>query len=233
MTRRSYEEWVATLPDDIERVSYLDYVFTPPAPNQKVTETDRVEARISGGITDDDLEDYLLNWLPKIDPKCDWSWPRIRSRARLNTLMWGEGCVAQGSDESIFPSRCYCLHVAGKLEGMMALSYDHRSAANQSLEPPDQEHVVYVDFLLAAPWNVKGVKGRRYMGVGESLIRHAVWESLNLGWRGLVGLHSLDDHSSAFYGKLGMEPLFFDTSKGMPYFEFASRVAWSFYSRQK
>jgi hypothetical protein len=53
-------------------------------------------------------------------------------------------------------------------------------------------HVVYVDYLEAAPWNLKGSTSMpRYLGVGTVLIADAVRLSLEAGLSGRVGLHSL------------------------------------------
>jgi len=79
--------------------------------------------------------------------------------------------------------------------------------------------LVYVELVIAAPWNKVGAAPRRYYGVGTVLLRRAVSESMRLGWEGRVGLESLNEESSKFYRKLGMKD-FGPAANGMHRFEF-------------
>jgi hypothetical protein len=54
------------------------------------------------------------------------------------------------------------------------------------------ELVVYLDYLEAAPWNLKGSStSHRFVGIGTVLIADAIRLSRETGLDGRVGLHSL------------------------------------------
>lgn len=67
------------------------------------------------------------------------------------------------------------------------------SATKFAALPPDQNKpLVYVDYLEAAPWNLKEFTDRpRYGLVGTRLVEYAVRYSLVQGFHGRVGLFSL------------------------------------------
>lgn len=87
-------------------------------------------------------------------------------------------------------------------------------------------HVVYVDYVESAPWNLKGSAAPpRYLGVGTILIAEAVRLSLEMGLGGRVGLHSLPQ-AEAFYTRCGMakvgpDPHYYD----LTYFECTGQQA--------
>ena len=85
---------------------------------------------------------------------------------------------------------------------------------------------MYVDYLESAPWNLKGFSASpRFAGVGTRLIADAVRLSLETGFGGRIGLHSLPQ-AETFYNrcamtKVGTDPRYFD----LIYFEFTSQQA--------
>jgi hypothetical protein len=87
-------------------------------------------------------------------------------------------------------------------------------------------HVVYVDYVESAPWNLKGtVVSPRFLGVGTVLIAEAVRLSLEMGLGGRVGLHSLPQ-AEPFYARcrmtrVGPDPSYYD----LTYFEHAGQEA--------
>jgi hypothetical protein len=88
-----------------------------------------------------------------------WSWtnkaPRVRS---------GE-------------TRIVSVECEGDAQGLMALLTSKRT-----LLPPLGQSLVYVDFLEAAPWNLRAHTSEpRFLGVGKSLLGAAIRMSLDLG----------------------------------------------------
>jgi hypothetical protein len=87
-----------------------------------------------------------------------------------------------------------------------------------------QNYVVYVDYLESAPWNLKSfVDVPRFIGVGTVLMAEAVRISVEAGFEGRVGLHSLPQ-AVGFYEKckltqFGTDPNYFD----LVYFEYKGR----------
>jgi hypothetical protein len=85
-------------------------------------------------------------------------------------------------------------------------------------------HLVYVDYVESAPWNLKGVVDPpRFLGIGTVLIAEAVRIGSEAGFEGRVGLHSLPQ-SETFYSKCGMtrlgpDPDYYD----LTYYEYSGR----------
>ncbi|MEA5467244.1 hypothetical protein [Spirulina sp. 06S082] len=84
----------------------------------------------------------------------------------------------------------------------------------------EQERIIYVKFIVSAPWNRGRLRMQRYKFVGLSMLRFARQRSTALGYSGRVGLHSLPN-AIEFYRKarmleLGSDPDF----DNLIYFEF-------------
>jgi len=116
--------------------------------------------------------------------------------------------------------RLVAIKVGGDVQGVMAV---WRSPRPSRLgEGP----VVYVDYLEAAPWNLKRfTTAPRYIGVGTVLIAEAVRVSREAGLGG-VGLHSLPQ-AETFYQdrcrmvRVGPDPDYYE----LTYFEFTDQRA--------
>ena len=62
--------------------------------------------------------------------------------------------------------------------------------------------LVYVNILTVAPWNRVDIQSsQQYKGIGTNLITFAVIFSMNLGFEGRIGLHSVKQ-AVGFYKKL-------------------------------
>lgn len=95
-------------------------------------------------------------------------------------------------------------------QGLMLLETDGKFGRlpTQSSKP-----LVYVVFLATAPWNLPAIVQRpRFRGVGTMLMRAAVEMSVELGFKGRIGLHSLPQAES-FYETLGMTAVERDVDK--------------------
>lgn len=85
---------------------------------------------------------------------------------------------------------------SGLMEGLMFLRFDKLARL------ATQE--VYVDYLEVAPWNLAWLNPTpRYKGVGRLLFQVAREVSLERGWEGRVGLHSLPQ-AEGFYRHIGL-----------------------------
>ena len=66
------------------------------------------------------------------------------------------------------------------------------------------KRLVYIEALTSAPWNRKEIQNPpRFKGVGSALLRYARLLSVELGYEGRVGLHSLQG-AERFYENQGM-----------------------------
>jgi hypothetical protein len=112
------------------------------------------------------------------------------------------------------------VEVSNEPQGVMAIDRIHRLARLH------KGNVVYVDYVEAAPWNLKITAAvPKYLGVGTLLIGEAVRLSLEMEMDGAVGLHSLPQ-AEKFYQRIGMtrwgpDDDYYD----LPYYEFASSTA--------
>lgn len=110
----------------------------------------------------------------------------------------------------LLPYPTLAIEVAGDAQGLMLLQTDGQFGrlAEQFGKP-----LVYVVFLATAPWNLPAIVARpRFRGVGSMLMRAAVELSVDLGFKGRIGLHSLPQ-SEKFYESLGMTTVGRDPDK--------------------
>jgi hypothetical protein len=119
----------------------------------------------------------------------------------------------------------YAIEVAGRTEGLMMIeTRNHRSQL--TLGQP----LVYVMSIAAAPWNRREIRRPPELsGVGSELLLSARLRSVELGYRGRVGLHSLP-RAERFYENKNMmliEPDLEDYMSSdepeLAYFEYPAR----------
>jgi hypothetical protein len=89
------------------------------------------------------------------------------------------------------------------------------------------ELVVYVDYLEAAPWNLKGSSiSPRFVGIGTVLMADAIRLSQETGLNGRVGLHSLPQAEGFYETRCRMTRFSQDVSYyNLTYFEFVGHQA--------
>lgn len=112
----------------------------------------------------------------------------------------------------------YAVELDALVQGVMLLETQyHRSWS------PQRSPIVYVEYLASAPWNRRTVDDPPYLvGVGRALLLLARQRSVELGYGGRVGLHSLPG-SEAFYQRNNMPDYGPDADKdGLVYFEYAA-----------
>ena len=81
-----------------------------------------------------------------------------------------------------------------------------------------RQPLVYVSFLEVAPWNRSSVPLRLYPGLGPILLRTACDLSIQRGFGGRVGLHSIAS-AEDFYRRLGFRSLDCPSEYNEVYFE--------------
>lgn len=93
----------------------------------------------------------------------------------------------------------YALECLGLTQGLMMVETQlHGSRAVVG------KRLVYIEAITSAPWNRKEIQRLpRFQGVGAVLLRYARLRSVELGYEGRVGLHSLS-LAERFYEKQGM-----------------------------
>jgi hypothetical protein len=119
--------------------------------------------------------------------------------------------------ERLLPYPTLGIECAGHVQGLMLLETDGHFG---QLPTQGGSPLVYVNILATAPWNLPGVTDPpRYRGVGTVLLTAAASMSVDLGFKGRLGLHSLPK-SEEWYNRLGMTCLGSDPNKqGLKYYE--------------
>ena len=124
-------------------------------------------------------------------------------------------------------ARVMGIECCGAIEGM-ALVFDSGYFAR--LEPSVGRPLVYVDFLEAAPWNLRRfVPDPRFRGAGQSLMAAAARLSECLGYDGRVGLHALEQSEDYYARACQMSTLGPDREyNDLWYFEWTADAAGRF-----
>jgi hypothetical protein len=163
-----------------------------------------VEAELRDVIEEAQLADWENLWCPSLDaavrrlhsegvPRSEW--PQSRHwdwRAKLTAI------------RELLAHQTFSIVCQGETQGLMAVNLTKPARLpNQHGKP-----MVYVEFLETAPWNRAVLyKPPRYSGVGSVLIRTAVELSVQEGFKGRIGLHSLPQADGFYRIGCGMSDL--------------------------
>ncbi|MEA5480127.1 GNAT family N-acetyltransferase [Pseudanabaena galeata UHCC 0370] len=153
-------------------------------------------------ISQKNVDDFETFWKPRILAKNQgdeyWDW-QYKSRTYLS----------RGNYEA------YAIEYEKITQGMMLIETEnHRSWFDPEVR------LVYVATLETAPWNRFSFQPDPMLQrIGSNLLRFAKFRSQQLGYKGLVGLHSLP-RAESFYEKLNMNNCGKDPDKdNLTYFE--------------
>lgn len=114
----------------------------------------------------------------------------------------------------------------GEPQGLMLLQTDgYFARIAEDMDKP----LVYITFLASAPWNLPTVVPLpKYKGVGTVLLSAAIQTSIDLGFKGRIGLHSLPQAES-YYECHNLECFGQDADKqNLKYYELSSKFAAEF-----
>lgn len=137
-------------------------------------------------LTDKHIEDTKTYWEPLLQGSQQsdeyWNWQSKSRRAAI--LPGGE---------------LYAIECQGMTQGLMTIDILKKRCQIQS---QIGKRLVYIEALATAPWNRPAIWGSPvYKGVGGSLVDFAIARSYEVGYKGRVGLHSLEE-ALGFYRKL-------------------------------
>jgi hypothetical protein len=180
-----------------------------------------VEASLFDEVTDEHLRLWEQGWVPEmrnfqanrppgnLPEDSHWNW-RVKANAWRPMLGY----------------QSYALVCQGELQGLM-LTNDMASA-----RLPEQfgKLIVYVEFLATAPWNRPELRSPpKYRGCGRIFIAAAIQTSLDAGFKGRIGLHSLPGAEGFYQGKCGFTRLGPDSShQNLTYYELTTTQADAF-----
>ena len=159
-------------------------------------------------LTVDHLEDFRTIWKDRLRTSADadqyWDWEQ-KQRLYL------------GSGEGRYEG--YAIECEEMTQGLMLLQIQ-----GQRFQVDPTRPLVYVLSLATAPWNrITAPDPNGFRAVGRVLLKFAQFRSEELGYGGLVGLHSLPN-AEKFYRKMGMLEGGTDAAKeNLTYFEWYRR----------
>ena len=129
--------------------------------------------------------------------------------------------------EGILGARTFGVVANGMTQGLMTVDLVRHFG-----RAPEQrgKSLVYVEFLETAPWNIRSLTGSsRFKGVGSALMSAAVALSLEEGFKGRLGLHSLPQADDFYRDTCGMSDFGKDPAYlNLRYFEMTAIQALAF-----
>lgn len=118
----------------------------------------------------------------------------------------------------------FAVECNGETQGLMIVNTIMRCQLPQQAN----KHLVYVEYLEAAPWNRGNLTTTpKYKLVGTVMIAAAIQLSIDEGNQGRIGLHSLPQADTFYRSRCGMTDLGPDASKrgNLLYFEMTEQQA--------
>lgn len=183
-----------------------------------------VDAELIDGVTADEVNAAEAAWRPVLDEElkrmANESVPANR-RPEHAHWDWRHKCEVT---EGLLVYQMLGIEHDSKMQGLMLVQ-----TAGVFCRLPNQKDkgLVYVMFIATAPWNSPVVVANpRFGQVGTVLIAAATQISLDLGFNGRVGLHSLPQ-SEDWYEK-DMTDVGIDLKKNLRYFEMTPEQANNF-----
>lgn len=194
-----------------------------------VASNEGTPGELRDAIEETQLADWKMYWRPElakilkelkrrgVPPN---QWPQSWHWNWAEKLAYVDGLLA---------FRSFCVVANGVTQGLALfdLTKSGRHASHRG------KPLVYIDFLEVAPWNRSDIGGQpRLRGVGNALLSAAVQLSIDEGFMGRIGLHSLPQADS-FYLRCGMESLGPDPRyQDLCYFEMTAAQAREFLERE-
>jgi hypothetical protein len=175
-----------------------------------------VRAILSDEVSDDHLEMWSTTWLSAMAAYCAGRNPK--NKPEDHHWDWQ---TKSDHWRPLLAYHSFAIVCDGELQGLM-LTHDLKTAR---LPVQAGKAIVYVDYLATAPWNRREIqRPPRYRGVGTAFIAAAAQLSVDLGYRGRIGLHSLPAAEKFYCDACGMTALGPDmTYYGLTYFEMTER----------
>jgi len=185
-----------------------------------------VAAEFWDGITQKQIDDVTNLWMPAKDQHKSklkaTGVPRLQWPQDLHWEWDKKVAVFSGK----LAMRGFSVMAEGVTQGLM---YAKTVGAAKTISEQGKP-LVYIDYVEVAPWNRKDFvyAEPKYSGVGSMFLKAAITLSLEEGFKGRIGLHSLPQ-SRNFYVKCGMTDFGADAQKqDLHYFEITPAQAQLF-----
>lgn len=193
-----------------------------------------VDADVFEGLDKTHLTDWENKWKPVVQATTK----RLQAAGAIKSQYpqsshwdWTKKAAAI---QNLLAYKAFAVVCAGDTQGLMAVVAS--AAAHPTRLPDDKGRtglgLVYIEFLEAAPWNrPEHVQQPKYRGVGSVLIATAIQLSLDEGFKGRIGLHSLPQSEEFYRDVVKMRDFGADMDyRPIPlsYFEFTETEAQAF-----
>jgi len=173
-----------------------------------------------------------LDELELIDVEIVWAPERLRALREMRRkgvtaipqhVHWNWALKAV-KNAGLLAFRSFGIEALGKMQGLMMVLLTGKTSR---LAPDKGKPLVYVDFVETAPWNAKEFTASPiYKGVGVRLMQAAARLSIDEGFSGRVGLHSLPQSRPFYTTACEMAALGSDANyHGLEYFELTTAKA--------
>lgn len=187
-------------------------------------------ARVFREIDESNFVDFEANWLPVLKSRrADFTSAQEAAQGNAQDSHWDWIGKALNANQDL-AWETFALECDGHTQGLMLVDVTRFAR----LEPHRGREIAYVELLATAPWNRHlTVENPKYQGVGQILMATAVSLSVELGFEGRVGLHSLPQSESWYRDRAGFTDVEFDHLKKMRYFEMTATQAAAFIGTQE
>jgi len=151
------------------------------------------DAELYTPIDKQNVDDFETQWRPLLEERiANLSEHEDAASANVQDAHWKWREKTQDRNGRLdFDS--FSVECAGVTQGMMFV----RSIEFAKEQSQLHQFLTYVDLVSTAPWNRPGfTENRQYKGVGPLLLGTAISFSINQGFEGRIGLHSLPQSES-------------------------------------
>ncbi|MBX9600048.1 MAG: hypothetical protein K2X35_03550 [Bryobacteraceae bacterium] len=186
-----------------------------------------VEATLIDGITRVEVEEAEEQWRPVMAQRIEDLRARQAPRSKWPEHGHWDWRKKHAATQGLLAYRMLGLRSDGRMQGLMlVVTAGH---ACRIAEQKNKE-MVYVDYVATAPWNSPSVvEEPQYGMVGRVLIAAAIQLSLDEGFKGRLGLHSLPQAEEFYRKQCAMTDLGADEKKqNLRYFEMTIAQAAEF-----
>ncbi len=191
-----------------------------------------IQAELWHGIVDKNLGDWEAEWVPDLQRRL-----KLLNQKSVERRLWPQSRNWNWRDKLIEIERrlanlSFAIVAEGMTQAMMTIDLSKRA----KIPSQASQHLAYVDFLEAAPWNRNDIaeEPSKFSGCGSILINAAIQQSKLEGFKGRIGLHSLPQANSFYANTCGMTDLGQDASyENLRYFELTAEGAQRFIEKGK
>ena len=174
------------------------------------------DAEVYRELDQKNLDDFERHWRPEFARMASsFTSSADRSAAHAEDSHWDWVRLATLARQRL-GQETFAVECQGVTQGLMLLDFTLFARLPEQMG----RELIYVDRLATAPWNRKKFTDNpRYKGVGRVLFATALSASIEEGFEGRLGLHSLPQAITWYQAEIGMADLGLDVIKNMNYYE--------------